>query len=128
MKKNSFSFPMHVLGPIRDYLVKRQRKLERRQVELLKEDPFTDEERVNNNASLDADAAEITGHERVAILRREVDKGLIEIRKALTRVKLGKYGLCARCGRMIDTDRLAIDPAIEWCVDCQKEMAKNGKD
>ena len=99
----------------------KKKKLEKRQVDLTKEDPFADTSRVDDNASLDTDAAEISGHERVAILRREVDKGLIEVRKTLTRMKLGKYGLCSSCGKMIDTDRLAVDPTVELCLECRKK-------
>lgn len=124
MAKN-FSFPASVLQPIRDYLMSRQQKLEKRRQDLSAEDPFTDTERVDDNASLDTDAAEISGHDRVMALKHEVDKGLIEIRKTLTRIKLGKYGLCSNCGRMIDTDRLSLEPTAELCVVCQRE--KQGK-
>ena len=121
MTKINWSFPAQVLQPIRDYLLSRQEKLEKRKVALSKEDPFADSSRVDDNAASDADAAEISGHERIAALRREVEKGLIEIRKALTRIKVGKYGLCSNCGEMIDTDRLAIDPTVELCVKCQNQ-------
>jgi len=62
------------------------------------------------------------GHERVQAIKLEVDKGLINIRKALTRIKVGSYGTCARCGKLIDTDRLAINPTAEYCVECEKKM------
>lgn len=121
MSQIKFTFPAQVLQPIRNYLMSKKKKLEKRQVDLTKEDPFADTSRVDDNASLDTDAAEISGHERVAILRREVDKGLIEVRKTLTRMKLGKYGLCSSCGKMIDTDRLAVDPTVELCLECRKK-------
>ena len=122
MAKSKFSFPVQVLQPIRDYLMSRQQKLEQRKQKLTAEDPFTDTSRVDDNAALDADAAEISGHDRVAALRMEVDKALIEVRKTLTRMKLGRYGLCTNCGEMIDTDRLAIDPTMEVCVKCGQKQ------
>ena len=121
MAKAKFSFPLQVLQPIKDFLVDKQMKLLKRKQALTREDPFSDPARVDDNAALDADAAEISGHDRVSALKWEVDKMLIEIRKALTRMKLGKYGLCDKCGEMIDTDRLAIDPTIELCVGCGKK-------
>lgn len=124
MVKVKFSFPSQVLQPIRDFLVSKQKKLERRKRQLTQEDPFSDPSRVDNNASLDADAAEISGHDRVSALRLEADKALIEVRKTLTRMKLGKYGLCTNCGKMIDTDRLALDPTMETCVNCEKKTRK----
>lgn len=116
--KSKLTFPLQVLQPIRDYLLEQQAKLVRRQKKLTAEDPFSDTSRVDDNASLDADAAEISGHDRVSALKWEVDKALIRIRKTLTRMKLGKYGLCPKCGEMIDTDRLAVDPTVELCVKC----------
>ena len=121
MAKAKFSFPLQVLQPIKDFLVDKQMKLLKRKQALTREDPFSDPARVDDNAALDADAAEISGHDRVSALKWEGDKMLIEIRKALTRMKLGKYGLCDKCGEMIDTDRLAIDPTIELCVGCGKK-------
>ncbi len=124
------SFPGRVLQPLKDFLVKKEKKLEERKKELDQEDPFTDTERITNNAAVDADAAEQSGHDRISALKFEVDKGLINIRKTLTRIRLGKYGLCESCHKMIDTDRLAVDPTTSFCVSCaakKTEGAENGE-
>lgn len=117
-------FPSQVLKPIKDYLEKQRKKLEKRKEDLTKEDPFNDVSRLSDNAAIDTEAAEGEGHERVSALKTEVDKTLIRIRKALTRIKIGKYGLCVECGKMIDTDRLAIDPTIAHCLKCKKKLTK----
>ncbi len=114
-------FPLKVLQPIKNYLEKKQKQLEKRKEDLDKEDPYNDAARLNDNAAIDTDAAEEVGHERVSALQKEIDKTLIRIRKALTRIKLGNYGNCVMCHRMIDTDRLAIDPTADLCVDCAKK-------
>lgn len=121
MSKKGISFPANVLKPVQDFLMKKQAKLERRKKDLKKEDPFADRGRLVNKAASDADAVEQSGHDRVAALKLEVDKGLINIRKTLTKIKVGKYGLCESCGKMIDTDRLAIDPTAAYCVTCSKK-------
>jgi DnaK suppressor protein len=117
-------FPLKVLKPVKDYLEKKKAQLEKRKKELEKEDPYTDISRLNDNAASDTDAAEEAGHERVSALQGEIDKTLIRIRKALTRIKLGSYGTCSKCHKMIDTDRLAIDPTTDLCVDCAKKNKK----
>jgi len=33
----------------------------------------------------------------------------------------GKYGICDKCGEMIDTDRLAVRPEATVCMTCEKE-------
>lgn len=114
-------FPLIVLKPVQVYLKKQERKLKNRKKELEKEDPFSNTDRLMDNAASDTDAAEGVGHERVSALKMEIDKSLIRIRKTLTRIRLGKYGLCAKCGKMIDTDRLAINPTAEHCMECAKK-------
>jgi len=114
-------FPLRVLRPIQNYLKNQEIKLKKRKKELEKEDPFNNTDRLIDNAASDSDAAEGIGHERVSALKREIDKSLIRIRKSLTRIKLGRYGLCSKCGKMINTDRLAINPTADLCVQCAKK-------
>ncbi len=117
-------FPLNILKPVQDYLKKQESKLKKRKKDLEKEDPYNNTDRLIDNAASDTDAAEETGHERVSALKKETDKSLINIRKAMTRIKLGKYGLCSQCGKMIDTDRLAINPTAAKCVECAKKSKK----
>lgn len=112
-----------MLNPLKDYLKKEEKKLKKQKSELVKEDPFNDQDRVNDNAAIDAEAAEEFGHDRVSALKLEIDKTLIRIRKTLTRIKLGRFGICESCQKMIDTDRLAIDPTATQCIDCAKKNA-----
>lgn len=119
--KRVINFPRKLLEPIRVFLSREERKLEERKKVLAKEDPFEDVRRLTDNAASDADAAEQAGHERITALKRGVDRKLIQVRKALSRIKIGKYGICEKCGRMIDTDRLMIYPEATICVKCKKE-------
>ena len=115
-------FPLKILKPVQKHLETEEVRLKKRKKDLDAEDPFKDEDRVNDNAAIDTDVNEKTGHERVMALKLEIDKTLIRIRKALTRIKLGKYGLCSVCHKMIDTDRLAIDPTVETCIKCASKV------
>lgn len=115
---SSIKFPIKILEPLAKRLKSEEVKLSKRQKALDKEDPFKDSDRVNDNAAVDAEAAEEFGHDRVSALKQEVEKTLIRIRKTLTRIKIGKFGLCEKCGQLIDTDRLAIDPTASLCIKC----------
>lgn len=123
-KKVAVKFPMTILKPIGDFLAREAKKLEKRKKELTTEDPFTDTSRVTDNASTDLEAAEQFGHQRVTAFQSQVDKRLIQVRKALSRIKIGKYGLCEKCGKMIDTDRLMVVPESTLCAICAKEKEK----
>ena len=61
------------------------------------------------------------GHFDSEVKAKFLSKRMVQMRKALTRIKLGKYGLCETCGKMIDTERLAIHPEATTCVECQKK-------
>lgn len=116
-----FSFPLDVLKPLRDYLKGEEKRLVKAKSSLSKEDPFKAKTRDQDN-SIDADVAEQVDHDRVSAVSQEIKKSLINIRKTLTRIKIGRYGICENCGMMIDTDRLAIKPTAEYCVACEKEL------
>lgn len=117
-------FPMSVLKPVQEFLLREQSRLKAQKSQLDREDPYSDPSHVDENADIGTEATEQIGHERVQLIKGEVDKMLINVRKALARIKVGKYGVCANCGKMIDTDRLAINPTAEFCVDCEKKREK----
>jgi len=116
-------FPFKVLKPLWQYLKREEKKLVKRKKKLEKEDPFRDPERVNDNAASDQDAAEQFGHARIRALTGEINKNLIRIKKTLARIKIGKYGICKDCHKMINTDRLAADPTAEYCLKCQAKRS-----
>jgi RNA polymerase-binding transcription factor DksA len=120
-KNPKIAFPASVLAPVGRFLQVRLSSLRKRKKELEKEDPFKDAERVTDNAAPDTEAAEQFGHARTSALRQEITRKIIQTKKALTRIKIGKYGICEDCGLMIDTDRLMIYPEATLCA---KDAAK----
>jgi DnaK suppressor protein len=117
-------YPAKILRPVGEFLQARLKMLEKRKRDVEEEDPFADPDRVNNNASPDTDAAEQFGHARTSAIKEQLDRKIIQTRKALTRIKVGKYGVCEKCGKMIDTDRLVVYPEATLCA---KDAAKEDK-
>ncbi|MHB8871998.1 MAG: TraR/DksA family transcriptional regulator [Candidatus Doudnabacteria bacterium] len=121
-KKNSVPvFPASVLTPVSNFLTAKLHTLEKRKKEISKEDPFADSSRLDDNASPDAEADEQFGHARTSAINKELTKNIINVRKVLTRIRLGKYGICEECGQMIDTERLIAFPEATLCA---KDAAK----
>ena len=120
----SIIYPKEVLEPVSTHLKTELSRLEKRKAELEVEDPFADRNRVDDNAAVDTDAAEQIGHMRVSAIKQTLDRSIIQIRKAMSRIKIGKYGLCERCGKFIDTDRLMIMPESTVCISCEKLREK----
>ena len=112
--------PERFLFPIKRFLEAELLKMKRTKKDLEKSDPFTDETRTLEN-SVEEDLDEQIGHFDNQIKIHFLTKRIVQLRKALTRMKLGKYGICESCGKMIDTERLAINPEATTCVKCQKE-------
>ena len=117
-------FPANLVAPVGKFLQGRLKRLEKRKKVIEKEDPFRNTSRVMDNASPDTDAAEQFGHARVSAIKEQLDKKMIQTKKALARVKIGKYGICEDCGKMIDTDRLMIYPEATLCVKCEAKREK----
>ena len=106
--------------PIKQFLEKELVSLKRRKQQLKKDDPFLAGDRSNEN-SFEEDLDEQIGHFDNEIKVKFLSKQIAQLRTALTRMTLGKYGICEKCGKMIDTDRLAAEPEATTCVKCTKE-------
>ncbi len=117
-------FPKDVLTQIKAYLESKRVETEKKLKDLKKEDPFEDRTRLLDRASDDSEAQSKAGHERVAALQRQMAMALVQTRKALTKIKIGNYGTCENCGKMIDTDRLAAMPTATLCFSCEKKREK----
>jgi RNA polymerase-binding transcription factor DksA len=122
-QKENITIPAKLLAPIKHFLEREIVKWKRTEKTFKKSDPFRDADRVNHNSD-EEDVDEQVGHFDTEVKVSFVKKQLVQLRKALTRIKIGKYGICERCGKMIDTDRLAIKPETTICIDCAKELEK----
>lgn len=118
-KSSPLRFPSNLVAPIGKFLMRNLKKLEFRKKEISKEDPFINKARLLDNASPDADAEEQFGHARTSAIKAQIDRQIIQTRKALSRIKIGKYGICEDCGQMIDTERLMAYPEATLCTKCQ---------
>lgn len=114
------SFPSDVLEDLRVHLEEEKTRLASRIEELSKQDPFTDKDRVNENAASDTEANEESKHDQYTALGDELKNQLESLDAALIRIGNGTYGFCMNCGDMIDTDRLAIVPTATLCLSCEQ--------
>jgi len=61
---------------------------------------------------------------QVHALVQQTQEHLAEIDAALDRVRLGTYGICARCGGLIPVERLAARPVARTCVGCTSPQGR----
>ncbi len=122
--KQVITYPAAVVAPVGVFLKEQLSHLKHRRREVSQDDPFKNTARATDNAAPDADAEEQFGHARSTAIKGELDRKIIQTRRALSRIKLGKYGICESCGKMIDTDRLIIYPEATKCVSCEAKKEK----
>ncbi len=121
---DKIKFPADLLRPLRNYLLGEKKKLVKVKKKRDKDDPYKNEWGGEDDPAIDTEVSEIINHDQVSAERKEASRAIISIRKALTKMKLGTYGICEGCGSMIDTDRLAINPTADLCVECEKKREK----
>ncbi|MDQ7030250.1 MAG: TraR/DksA C4-type zinc finger protein [Ardenticatenia bacterium] len=66
-------------------------------------------------------APDLIEREKSVALLQSFEARLREILDALETVEQGTYGICERCGRPIDPERLNIMPETRLCVRCKAE-------
>ena len=115
-KGKGIKYPSKLVAPVRNFLQSKLKVLEKRKKDIEKEDPFSNTARISDNASPDTDAAEQFGHARTTAIKEQIDRKIIQTKKALAQIKVGKYGVCEECGKMIDTDRLMAYPEATLCA------------
>lgn len=113
-----------LLAGLKTSLEEESKTIAIRIAELTSQDPFSDPERLNDNASSDSDASEESNHDRVYAQISELKEQLLSVHEALTHIANGTYGFCTHCKKMIDTDRLAIIPSATLCLDCEKKKVR----
>jgi RNA polymerase-binding transcription factor DksA len=113
-------FPDRLLKPIKRFLESEIVRLKRTEKGIKTGDPFSDRSRTLENSTQE-DSDEQVGHFEAEVKIGFVTKQIVQLRRALTMMKIGKYGICERCGKMINTDRLAINPGVTICIKCEKE-------
>lgn len=77
---------------------------------------------------VDVDAEEgdpdLIEREKNVALVIQLEHKLEGIHAALRAIDKGTYGLCERCGKEIDVERLEVRPDATLCVRCQAEVEK----
>jgi RNA polymerase-binding transcription factor DksA len=59
-------------------------------------------------------------------LREDFDQRLAEVDDASRRLDEGRYGICERCGRPIDEERLRAMPSARYCREDQAALGRSG--
>jgi RNA polymerase-binding protein DksA len=68
--------------------------------------------------------SEVFEREKNAALIAVLERRLVDIDAALKSMEKGDYGICQRCGKPIEPERLEVKPDATMCVSCQQEVER----
>ena len=68
--------------------------------------------------------AEIFEREKNAALISVLERRVQDIDMALRSIEKGNYGVCERCGKPIEVERLEVKPDATLCLTCQQEVER----
>lgn len=117
------SFQDDFINRVQGELEEELRMAKKTHTALIAEDPFSNPDRLIDNAASDTEAKEEEGHDRIEALKRELSAKITRIEEALKRITKGSYGTCAYCGKPIEQKRLVIMPTATLCVSCEQKKA-----
>lgn len=67
----------------------------------------------------DEGADEVEEFSNILALERRLEDRLNLITGALAKIEQGRYGVCERCGKPINPERLGAMPEATTCISCQ---------
>lgn len=111
------------LTKIKQSLESQKAKIEKQLSRLKREDPFL----AHDRSQIDepgTESMEEDGHRRIQSNITEAEKMLVQVKKALSKIGLGKYGICENCGKPIDPKRLEAFPMATLCLDCENKTER----
>ena len=117
-------FPKQILVDIETQLKAEKARVSAQITDLTAQDPFSDTDRLVDNAATDTEANEEINHERYQAMLTELKEAHEQITAALLRIDKGTYGQCVNCGKLIDTDRLGAIPTATLCMDCEAKRKR----
>lgn len=106
------------LGELRSALVEQRENL-RKEIAEQGGDPDSDDVEIDVERGF-ADSAHSTAERaRLISVMKALRSNLHWVNRALTKMDLGTYGACERCGNAIGTERLEALPWVILCIDCK---------
>ena len=108
-----------------DFVAKEQRKLQEERIQVSAElEHLRELMQAEVDVEPDEGDAEIFEREKNAALIAVLERKLQDIDSALRSIEKGQYGICERCGRAIEIERLEVKPDATLCLNCQQEVER----
>lgn len=115
----------NILKKLEKKLKREKKEIEKELRKFEKEEKFSKKwetkfPKFNGEVSLEEKADEVEEYESLKALGEKMEKKLAQINLALEKIEKGNYGICEKCGREIEIERLKIIPEARFCKKCKK--------
>lgn len=125
LRKRTNMLNTNFIDLIKQKLLNKEKRITAEQKLLISEDPYMNPGRDTDNAEEMDDAVLEDGAKEVLDRRTDALAAVkVQVRKALAKIKLGKYGICENCGKNIEIARLEAYPEATTCVSCSSKLNK----
>ena len=111
------------INKIRQQIEEKRRAILAKIGRLRRDDPFAQTDRALI-VEPGTDASDLFGHEQVVVLQGKLRDELKEIEKALVKINKKTYGICEKCSKQIDLNRLMVKPTAIYCLKDEREVEK----
>lgn len=72
------------------------------------------------NSDMEEEADEVEEYDNLLALEHNLELQLKDVNAALEKIKNGEYGICEKCGKEIEEERLLACPEARLCIECNK--------
>lgn len=74
----------------------------------------------NEDTDMEEKADEVGEYDNLLSLEHSLELKLKDVNFALEKIKQGKYGICEKCGKEIEEQRLSAYPEAKLCIKCNE--------
>jgi len=75
----------------------------------------------SGSSNLEKAADEVEEYATLLPIEYSLELKLKDINSALEKIKKGKYGICDKCGKEINEERLKVNPGAKFCISCKED-------
>jgi DnaK suppressor protein len=115
--------PASTVNKIRQILLRQEKKVEE-EIKALEDDDPVLNSYMPESSEPGTDSWMADVHSRAVAAKQSLQEVLVNIRKSLKALRMGKYGKCEYCGNPIEKERLAAMPTAVLCIACSKKKTR----
>lgn len=108
---------------IKEYLITKQKEIDKQLKSVGNNDPLF-VETVTGSSELGTAVWESEVHTELEVKKNSLAVFSKEIQKSLEKFKMGTYGICENCGKVIEEERLKVFPTAFSCIPCATSNSK----